>query len=107
MEVEHVELIVSARNSLKQQRLRRDGIHTRTPKPDCMWDHGHELRTRFGITARKESYVMTRSDELFREPMHYALRAAVQLRRHALGERCDLRKSQRGVRCLREAVTHQ
>jgi len=47
-------------------------------------------------SAGKEGDVMSEPDELFGQERDHSLRAAVQLRRNALGERGDLRDPHRG-----------
>ena len=60
----------------------------------------HELCAGDRVTAGEQRDLMTPIKQLFGQPVDHALGPAVELRRHALCERGDLRDTHGGLRAL-------
>ena len=93
MKVDDVELVCPLRDLLDEQQMQRERIRAlgQAQRPG----HArHERGVGLRVAARKQRDVVTLTHELVGQRRDDALGSAVELRRHALRQRCDLRDAQ-------------
>ena len=90
VEVQDVELVRLRAHALEHQGKRRERILDRGIEPQRPRRAGDEPRGGLRVAAREERHIVPQPHQLLAEVGLHALGAAVKLRRHGFGERCDL-----------------
>src|SRR5215469_11320113 len=106
MEVEEVELVVITflPHALEHHHVERVGIAYRAIEPQGFRPCCVKLGRRLGIAARKQCDVMSERDQLFRQPMHHPLGAAIKLGWNSLRQRSYLRDAHLTISLVRDHV---
>src|ERR1700761_6270776 len=96
MAMQNIEVASAAINLLQHHHMQRVGISDGTVEAQSSWPHSLELRRRRRIATGKQRNLVAERDQLFGEPGHDSLGAAVKLRRNSFSQRrnlCDLHLS--------------
>jgi hypothetical protein len=92
--VDHVEVFRAPGDRLQQHGAGGVWIDALPSETQGAGPHGMKLAFRSGVAAREQRDVVAKLDQLIHQPRHDPLRAAVELRRDAFGQRSKLSDAQ-------------